>query len=122
MTDEEAAKASSFAAAADEQQKDPTVDHDDSKIKIKSILPDWIDDDDDDDKDDGSSIEQVSSTGRPFIGLCPTKDIPHSLALLEQLSPDISGHLWSHLNIQELHSIALLSRTMYHQHFRHGPL
>jgi len=74
---------------------------DDSKVEI--IIPDWLEDDYD--TEDESSIEGDSRI--------PSKQQHESL--LEQLPPDVSALLLAHLPVQDLHSVALCSRTMFQQ-------
>lgn len=95
---------------------DTTVDDNRSNY----IVPDWIDDDDvddDEDDDDDSSEKDVPTSPATKMEQLPLLQT----SLLEQLAPDLSALLLSHVSVQDLFAVALSSWTMY-KHFKSNAL
>ena len=78
--------------------------------KETRFLPEWLEDDDDSDSDDADLINQDRKVGtKPSLHFSERGD----LSPLEGLAPDLSAHVLLHLNVQEIASIATVSRAIH---------
>ena len=80
------------------------------KVAVQSVkIPEWLEEDDD--FDDGAPVKDYGEKDNWLFWSLTSFE--KNLSPLEALPPDLSAFILNYLNVQELSSIATLSKTMY---------